>query len=317
MTTLKEQIITINPSIPPALFRYLMREDSVSYLRENDGVYGFEVSTDSTLLSGLALIGMRKLTIPAYRSEDDNPRLVIFPPLSKLFDTSLGLLGLTVTKYFFTTDDFSGEFIAKGQLIDLVKDLTPPEKVVDIPEAVTEQMMRVMLSEYEDQEVNNDKPVKVTRSPKLTPPVLDELPTDTPPLDNPYFDNDDEGSFDDYGSDDYGSDYSEYAEYANDYDYDHVEPAPLPDMDLPSPSQTVDAEPVNELTSLEKRLSDAVFTNEHDIIDLMVTEFGARRELMIALLNALLPKTQGFSTKDRVHQFKQLVIKAHEKGRLS
>ena len=179
--TIKDQILTINPSVPPALFRLLMRDDSTAYLRDDDSIIGFEVAPSSELIEGFALIGMRKRTILAYRSEDVSPRLVVFPSMDKLFNPSFGLLGLSVKKIRFTNDSFNGTTLGEGLLADLISDLTPPEKQVTLPDNITEQMIRIMVSEYSDQEENDDVAAHVSLE-QFKPVEGEEIV-----LDNPYF----------------------------------------------------------------------------------------------------------------------------------
>ena len=266
-----EQIKTVNPSVAPALFRLLMRDESVAYLRENNGIIGFEILPTSEEIAGFALIGMRKRTVLAYRSEDTKPRLIIFPSMDKLFNHSFGLLGLTAKKVFIKSDNFRGKVLDEGTIADLVRDLTPPEKNVELPDQVTEQMIRIMISEHSDQEeedleaahasperfkpIGSAAPIPEPKVPSHVPPI-----TDLPPLENPYF---------------------------------APESAKVVDMTL-TPSEQVEQE---------------VFANEHSIIDYVTMEFGVSRELLMKLLNALLLKTQGLSSEKRTHQFQQLVAK--------
>lgn len=184
--TIKDQILTINPSVPPALFRLLMRDDSTAYLREDDTIIGFEVVPTSELIEGFALIGMRKRTILAYRSEDASPRLVVFPSMDKLFNPSFGLLGLTVKKIRFTNDSFHGTTLDEGLMADLISDLTPPEKQVTLPDHLTEQMIRVMVSEYSDQEENDDVAAHATLE-QFKPVEGETIEPVEVVLDNPYF----------------------------------------------------------------------------------------------------------------------------------
>ena len=265
-----EQIKTVNPSVAPALFRLLMRDESVAYLREHNGIIGFEILPTSEEIAGFALIGMRKRTVLAYRSEDTKPRLIIFPSMDKLFNHSFGLLGLSAKKVFIKSDNFRGKVLDEGTIADLVRDLTPPEKNVELPDQVTEQMIRIMISEHSDQEeedieaahasperfkpIGSAAPIPELDGPSHVPPI-----TDLPPLENPYF---------------------------------APEPANV-DMSL-TPSQQVEQE---------------VFANEHSIIDYVTMEFGVSRELLMKLLNALLLKTQGLTSEKRTHQFQQLVAK--------
>lgn len=267
-----EQIKTVNPSVAPALFRLLMREESVAYLRENNGIIGFEIKPDSEEIAGFALIGMRKRTVLAYRSEDTKPRLIIFPSMDKLFNHSFGLLGLSAKKVFIKSDDFRGKVLDEGVIADLVRDLTPPEKNVELPDQVTEQMIRIMISEHSDQEeedlesahasperfkpIGSSTTAPIGASPQ-TP--VDDQPT--APEENPYFN--------------------------------------------PIPSGVDSVAPIDPHQQVESRS----FPNEHSIIDYVTMEFGVPRELLMKLLNALLVKTQGLSSEKRTHQFKQLVAK--------
>lgn len=267
-----EQIKTVNPSVAPALFRLLMREESVAYLRENNGIIGFEIKPDSEEIAGFALIGMRKRTVLAYRSEDTKPRLIIFPSMDKLFNHSFGLLGLSAKKVFIKSDDFRGKVLDEGVIADLVRDLTPPEKNVELPDQVTEQMIRIMISEHSDQEEEDlesahasperFKPIgSSTTAPTGASPQtpVDGQPTE--PKENPYF---------------------------------NQSPSGVDSVTLIDPHQQVESRS---------------FPNEHSIIDYVTMEFGVPRELLMKLLNALLVKTQGLSSEKRTHQFKQLVAK--------
>ena len=267
-----EQIKTVNPSVAPALFRLLMREESVAYLRENNGIIGFEIKPDSEEIAGFALIGMRKRTVLAYRSEDTKPRLIIFPSMDKLFNHSFGLLGLSAKKVFIKSDDFRGKVLDEGVIADLVRDLTPPEKNVELPDQVTEQMIRIMISEHSDQEEEDLESAHA--SPERFKPIgssttaptgashqtpVDDQPTE--PKENPYF---------------------------------NQSPSGVDSVTLIDPHQQVESRS---------------FLNEHSIIDYVTMEFGVPRELLMKLLNALLVKTQGLSSEKRTHQFKQLVAK--------
>lgn len=192
---LREQINTVNPSVAPALFRLLMRDDSTAYLRENNGIIGFEIVDNSPLIEGFALIGMRKRTILAYRSEDKVPKLVLFPSMDKLFNHSFGLLNLKAKKMFYRSDNFRGKELDEGIIADLVRDLTPPEKNIELPDNLTEQMIRIMISDHSDQEAEDRTPAKamidrfkpvgevptITQEESKTQPIVDEIKR------NPYF----------------------------------------------------------------------------------------------------------------------------------
>lgn len=141
-----QQLQNINPSARAPLFRRLMADPDLAYLREGKGIIGFELDLDAVQkLSGFALVGIQKHTIYAYRSDiGEEPRLVLFPPLDKLFDDTFQMLGLKVIKKFFLNPDFKGKELGRGQFSSLVKDLTPPEKEVDIPDGVSEKMVEQM-----------------------------------------------------------------------------------------------------------------------------------------------------------------------------
>lgn len=129
-----DQYKTLDPSVAGATYRRLQREDDVNYLREQDGIIGFEVNLkQDRLLSGFTLIGIKKHTILAYRREDGY-QLVLFPGLSKLFDESFGLMDLEVAKRFYPNDSFKGKLLGRGPLREMIRDLTPPMKQVDLPE---------------------------------------------------------------------------------------------------------------------------------------------------------------------------------------
>lgn len=186
--SIREQMLTVNPSVAPALFRLLMRDADVNYLRENDGIIGFEISLDSTPISGFALIGMRKRTILAYRSEDVHPRLILFPSMEKLFNEAYDLLSLTAKKVWIADDQFRGQVREEGLIADLVKDLTPPQKVVDLPEHLTEKMIRIMIAEHSDQEEQELQPATIEVTPKVQPKVTMTFEhPEVNPVENPYF----------------------------------------------------------------------------------------------------------------------------------
>ena len=143
---INEQIKTLNPSVAPALFRRLMRDDDVAYLRDGDGIIGFEVLPDSKPISGFALIGMRKHTILSFRGEKKPLKLIIFPSMDKLFNPSMELLTLSAKKVFIESDTFNGEILGEGTVAELSRELTPPEKDVELPDNLTEKMIRITLT---------------------------------------------------------------------------------------------------------------------------------------------------------------------------
>ena len=148
MSELLEQLTDINPSVPDALFRRLLRDDELGYLRESDNsIIGFEVDVENSVpLSGFAKIGIQKHTILAYRSALHEPKkLILFPSMNKLFNDSYGLLGLTVIKTEYSSDSFKGKVLDRGLLQDVIADLTPPAKQVELPQGLTDAIVEAMI----------------------------------------------------------------------------------------------------------------------------------------------------------------------------
>lgn len=189
---INDQIKTLNPSVAPALFRRLMRDDDVAYLRDGDGIVGFEIVPNSKPISGFALIGMRKHTILSFRGEEKPLRLIIFPSMDKLFNPSMELLSLSAKKIFIDSDSFNGQVLGEGTVAELSRELTPPEKDVELPDNLTEKMIRIMLADYSDQEESDVEPAHA--SPERFLPIGDDensVVVDVPKLDNPYFNQND------------------------------------------------------------------------------------------------------------------------------
>ena len=86
-TTLLEQLRELSPSAKENLFRRLMAEESLGYLREKNSIVGFEVNLAADqVLSGFTLIAIQKHTIYAFCSDFDlqeEPKLILFPPSQK------------------------------------------------------------------------------------------------------------------------------------------------------------------------------------------------------------------------------------------
>lgn len=196
---LHKQFKTIEPSVPGALYRLLMRQDDVSYLREQNGIIGFELDFKANQsLAGFALIAIKKHTILAYRNEHKE-QLIIFPSLEMLFDTSYELLPLRVTKKLYTNDNFDGEIIQKGRLKDVVRDLTPPQKNVEMSDHALRTLQNALnrgeqLVGEITEEFSHD-----------LPDHLDEPEFEEPQFDEPYFED-----YDNYQEVDNYEDYTEF-----------------------------------------------------------------------------------------------------------
>lgn len=217
MASLLTQIKELAPSAKEPLFRRLMVEESLAYLREKQGIIGFELDLQvDQSLSGFALIGIQKHTIYAYCSDlQESPKLILFPSLEKLFDAAFELLDLHVVKKVYTDSQFKGMKLSSGPLSKLVKDLTPPMKKVDIPESVADAMSKQMQSietggtvvqmgeEREEVPVNVTEQTPVVEEPVVEPmyeePMEDQLNAGFVEDENPY-DGFEENGYDAYDS---------------------------------------------------------------------------------------------------------------------
>lgn len=172
---LKEQIKSINPSAKDPLFRRIMLEEDLGYLRNDDKIIGFEIDQNSSKhLSGYTMIAIQKHTILAMKSDlDEDLRLILFPSMDKLFDEAFELLDLSVIKYEFSDSTFVGKKLDQGVLRSVVSDLTPPLKNVDLPQGVSEAMVAAMLEENEAN-VRNTKRAQTPKpiAPKPTKPAM-------------------------------------------------------------------------------------------------------------------------------------------------
>lgn len=174
--SLIEQIKSINPSAKDPLFRRLLREEDLGYLRDGEKIIGFEIDIDrSKDLSGYTMIAVQKHTILSFKSDlNEDDRLIIFPSMDKLFDESFELLDLTVIKQEFTNSDFKGRVLDKGVLRSVVSDLTPPLRSVELPQGMSEAMVQAMLEE-------NASSVRATAKPQPQPrPQLQPQPRPQP-----------------------------------------------------------------------------------------------------------------------------------------
>ena len=182
--SLIEQIKSINPSAKDPLFRRLLRDEDLGYLRDGEKIIGFEIDiNNSKELSGYTMIGVQKHTILAFKSDlNEEDHLIIFPSMDKLFDEAFELLDLTVIKQEFTNSDFKGKVLDKGVLRRVVSDLTPPLRSVELPQGVSEAMVQAMLEENANSVRATSKPTpQPTSKPTQQPtPQLTQQPTPQP-----------------------------------------------------------------------------------------------------------------------------------------
>lgn len=267
---MREQLKEINPSAKAPLFRRLMTEENLAYLRDDKSIVGFELNLDAAQrLSGFTLIGIQKHTIYAYRSDlEEEPTLVLFPPLDKLFDSTFNMLDLDVTKRRYTSADFIGSSLGTGTFGYLVKDLTPPEKEVDIPDGVSDQMIEQMKRIQEGVEaIPLSKPIESVPS-DIEVPVDDQEPQ--------------LNDFDDYGGfDEGGFDEGTYEAFGA---YD--EPS---DMDTEEPVETVAAVEEDPRTT---QLKAQVFETLPDLSDYVHLRLGVQKSVCVQVTNRALQSAE-------------------------
>lgn len=271
MTRLEAQIRELSPSVKDALFRRLMFAEDLAWLRDEkkkDIVIGFEVDLDGQELSGFALIAIQRHTVIAFVSErEETPRLILFPALETLFDPGFELLNLIVTRKEFRDATFTGKSTGHGRFGDMVKDLTPPNRRVDISDTVMKQM-----TESIEQEEREETPQQAVISPAPSvpkPPMPAPAPApepEEPEYEEPmYEDGPPEGfdeepdSFDNFEEPGY-EDYEDYSDYEE------------------------EPEPAKELTRSEK-LKAEHFNSLNEVIDFTVMKLGINRPLAVTLAN--------------------------------
>lgn len=200
------QLDTIPPSVKDALFRRLLYDDHLGYLRNHDNteIIGFEVdlSVDQEL-SGYTIIGIQKHTILAYKSDfGEDKKLILFPSLSKIKDPEFNMLDIKVHRKIIRDDTFEGEIIKSGTLKQVAKDLMPPyEKAVvsdELSANLKNEMRENLLKKKEEADesfASNNHSVDYNEPPQTMydeqiPPDFDEPPMDVPPeFDEPFNDN--------------------------------------------------------------------------------------------------------------------------------
>lgn len=273
MNQLMTQIREIAPSAREPLFRRLMVAEELSYLREKSSIVGFEVDTgEGQALSGFTLIAIQKHTIYAYCSDlHEQPKLILFPPIDKLFDPAFELLGLKVTKRRYINSSFSGTDLGRGVLKELVRDLTPPEREVDIPQMVAEQMAKYI---KHTEDMPKPEPVRLEKeTQEKETPAYEEDPGYGPDLNEGFEAQEDYSGFDEYsgygGYGDYGGGYDSYGEYEEGYGEPYEEPEPMED------------ERSTKLRAQE-------FGTLSEVSDYCSSQLGVQRPLAVTLVNRAL-----------------------------
>lgn len=264
---IKAQLNEIPPSVREPLFRRILTEEDLNYLREGDGILGFQVdlSADQTL-SGYTLLGIQKHTIYAYRSEEE-PKLILFPDLAKLFDASFSLLDLQVTEVYLPDSRFIGRRRKTGRLRDLVRHLTPPEKDIHIPDTVLAAMVEVMEDQRSQPDLSTPDAVDVSE------PSITEQPMEQPNM-----------GFTEAFADPYDS----YASYEESYDsYDSYE-----DYEEGADAFSYADMEEEALDPRRKKLAEASFDSLGDLSDFVVNQLQIPKSIATQLVNKVLASSQ-------------------------
>lgn len=270
MTKLEKQIRELSPSVKDALYRRLLFAEDLAWLREENKpgtVIGFEVMMNDQELSGFALIAIQRHTVIAFVSDrNEEPKLILFPSLDILFDPGFELLDLMVIRKEFKDSTFSGMVSKQGRFGDMVKDLTPPERKVDISDIVLDQISNIITTEEGTSQVKPapaPTPVRETAAPASTAPepvtVYEESPEyeEGPPEG---FVDEEPNNFDDYTEPGY-DDYEDYDTYE--------EPEPKPEEPL----------------SRSEQIRSQTFASLNDVIDFAVMKLHVNRPLAVTLAN--------------------------------
>ena len=216
-----QQLENIDPSVKDALFRRIMSDDELGYLRDDDSIIGFEVDLkESKPLAGYTIVGVQKHTILSYRSDLDEPnKLILFPTMDKLSDMAFDLQSLMVHRCIYNDDSFNGKEVSHGEMADVAHDLIPPYKSVEVSDDMAQSMINTL---RESTLQAPAKPAPAHQKNKSTPEILDtpdvsdkiheDVPFDEfdePPFEPPF---DDEIPMDapmDVPSDDYNGSFDE------------------------------------------------------------------------------------------------------------
>lgn len=269
-----EQIKEIDPSDKAALFRRLLYQKDLGYLRDKNGdkkIIGFNVQLDQQEeLSGFTIIAIQKHTILAYKSDlGEDEKLILFPSLDKLSDPSFEMDNLEVTREIYRDDSFNGQVVSKGTLSEVTRDLLPPYKKVEVSddfgESLTNSLLEASKSEDEKQA---QKPSQKTKPDDLDDeevPAGDGMPNgddieDVPPD----FDDSVPPDFDD----------SPLPPDVEDDDLDDDSPDDEIDDDLPDEDDDEEDPRAKELNQMSGK-----FTKMSDLTYYVVTHYGVNADM--------------------------------------
>lgn len=273
---IETQIKSIDPSAKGALFRRIIYEKPLAFLRPDQGhIYGFDVDLNkSKPLAGMALIGIQKHTILAYKSDlGEEDRLILFPSIDKIKENEFDLGGLTVKLMLFGDESFRGKMEGEGLLSDLAEQFMPK---ADDPRSqqVFSQMSQTVAKEEKE--------------PPKTQPTVDtnSVETDEPPTDYPDFDDmdnvnepDDVMAFDQYADSEF---YDDGSNYDNDED---DEPAY---NEEPSEAIYITDQRGIQLNKMSKS-----FNSVNEVVSYVVKTYNVNADLANNVANAAIQKAQG------------------------
>ena len=292
--SLTDQLDGIDPSVPDALFRRLLHEEELGYLREGNTITGFEVDLDRSInLQGYTLVAIQKHTILAFRSDLDEPyKLVLFPSMDKLDDASFGLQGLTVRRCVYHNDSFNGTLVQEGLLKEVAAELIPPYKAVE----VDDDMARAMRASVREETLQKPRPKRVRMEP------VDEVPSDNEPFDDAPIDPPfDEGPFEDESF--YDEPYDDAPVEHPDFDEGPFEPEPEPEPEQPKEDERV------------TQLKAQTFDKLHEVKDYATVHLNVRTEIASTVLDAVLNKGHALSREDQIKMAIAILAKAINQGK--
>ena len=146
MITTKQQFALLYPSIPDALFRRLMMDETLAFLRKDNTIYGFRLTINDNPLPGLVQIAVSKQHILAYVTPKE---VILFPSVDVLGDSAYQLDTITVEKVRVLDDTFRFESVGRGTVSELSAEYLPPFKALDVSEETLEKMMVALTSSAE------------------------------------------------------------------------------------------------------------------------------------------------------------------------
>lgn len=303
--SLTEQLAGIDPSVPDALFRRLLYEDELGYLRNENTITGFELDLEQSVdLQGYALIAIQKHTILAFRSDLGDPyKLILFPSMDKLDDASFGLQHLTVRRKVFTNDSFIGDVVQEGLMNDVAKDLIPPFKEVEVDDDMA-KAMRSSVREETLQKKKRPKRVSIKPEAPRKPPVDEEPPFEDAPVDAPFEDAPVDAPFDDDPFDDAPVEHPDFDEGPDGFDDGFDEPfEPEPEPEEPEEDERV------------VKLKAQTFEKLHEVKDYATLHLNVRTEIASTVLDAALNKGQSLSRQDQIKLAVAILSKAINSGK--